>query len=140
VGKPKRDDQFSRRVNANFMDLCTMEFCKLFAERSGKHHWRKVITDQDTFFPGLLEAVGKTEPEFVEYIRQMKFYRDKYVAHLDEETGGNYPHLGPGKNAAAYLFDYVVKKENDDDFFPDKPQSAAEFYAARQAEGQAAYK
>lgn len=101
-GKPvKRKDQFSVTVNGNFLDLCTLEFCKLFAETRGAHHWRKVITDQAGFFDGLFKAVGMNAAEFDEYIASMTFYRDKYVAHLDEELGGKYPHLGAGKKAVS---------------------------------------
>jgi hypothetical protein len=138
--KLKRDDEFSRRVNGNFMDLCTLEFCKLFGEQKGEHHWRKVVTDEAAFLAGLLKAIGMTAAEFDEYIRLMKFYRNKYVAHLDAETGGNYPDLSAGKQATAHLLDYVLNHENDDDFFPDMKQSAADFYAARAAEGEVAYK
>jgi hypothetical protein len=137
--KLKRDGQFFRRVNGNFLDLCCLEFCKLFVDKKGQHYWEKVVTNHDAFMAGLLNAVGVSEAGFQEYIKSMKFYRDKYVAHLDEETGGNYPTLAPGKAAAQYLFDYVVQNENDDDFFPDLAQSATDFYAAREAEGNKAY-
>jgi hypothetical protein len=136
---PKRNDQFWRNANANFMDLCTLEFCKLFAEARGKHHWRKVVTDQAAFFDGLLKTLGVNAAEFDEYIASMKFYRDKYVAHLDEELGGNYPHLGAGKKATAYLYDYLLKHEDEGDFFLDAQGDAAEFYAKREEEGEAAY-
>jgi hypothetical protein len=115
----RRKEQFWRGVNANFMDLCTLEFCKLFAEARGKHHWRKVITDQPKFLAGLLTKLKMPEAEFNEYIVSMKFYRDKYVAHLDDELEGKYPVLGPGKTAAAYLFDYLLEHEDEGGFFPD---------------------
>jgi hypothetical protein len=138
--KLKRDGQFARRVNGNFIDLCCLEFCKLFADKNGQHYWQKVVANHAAFMAGLLKAVGMTEGQFQEYITSMKFYRDKYVAHLDEETGGKYPTLSTGRAAAQYLFDYVVKNENDDDFFPDLDKSAADIYAARETEGGEAYK
>jgi hypothetical protein len=121
------------------MDLCTLEFCKLFGEKNGQHYWRKVITDQESFFSGLLAAIAMTAQEFDAYIKCMKFYRNKYVAHLDEEKGGQYPSLAAGKAATAYLFDYLAENENDDNYFPDVTQSSAEYYATRLAEGEAAY-
>jgi len=117
-----------------------LEFCKLFAEEKGKHHWRKVVTDEGKFLAGLYAAIGITEAEFAEYIRVMKFYRNKYVAHLDEELGGNYPHLRAGRKAAQYLYDYLLKFEDEGDFFPDAAGTAAEFYADREEEGEAVYK
>ncbi len=136
----KRKDQFSVTVNGNFMDLCTLEFCKLFADARSKHHWRKVVTDEASFYVGLLKTVGMTPAAFDNYIESMKFYRDKYVAHLDEELGGIYPQLGPGKKAAAYLFDYLLKHEDEGGFLPDAGGTAAEFYSDREDEGDAAYK
>ena len=136
----KRKDQFSITINSNFMDLCTLEFCKLFSETRGRHHWRKVITDQNGFLDGLLKAVGMSEAEFNDYVASMKFYRDKYVAHLDEELGGRYPHLGPGKKAVSYLFDYLLKYEDEGDFFPDASGTAGMFYGDREDEGKAAYR
>ena len=89
---------------------------------------------------GLLAAVKMTAAEFDEYIETMKFYRDKYVAHLDEELGGKYPHLGAGKKAVSYLFDYLLKYEDEGDFFPDASGTAADFYGDREEEGETVYK
>ena len=137
---PKRGHPFWRTTNSNFLDLCCLEFCKLFAEANGKHHWRKVVTDEAKFRAGLYAAIGMTEAEFAEYIKGMKFYRNKYVAHLDEELGGNYPHLGAGKKASLYLYDYLLKFEDEGDFFPDAAGTATEFYADREEEGEAIYR
>jgi hypothetical protein len=134
-----RKEQFWRGINGNFMDLCVLEFCKLFAEQKGRHHWRKVITDQPKFLAGLLAKLKLSNEEFGDYVRGMKFYRDKYVAHLDDETGGNYPTLGSGKIAAAYLFDYLLENEDEGSFFPDAGSTAAEFYRDRQEEAKAVY-
>jgi hypothetical protein len=135
-----RKEQFWRGVNANFMDLCVLEFCKLFADQKGKHHWRKVITDQPNFHAGLLAKLTMTNAGFNEYIESMKFYRDKYLAHLDDETGGRYPTLGSGKIAAAYLFDYLLENEDEGSFFPDAGGTAADFYQDRKEEAEVAYK
>jgi hypothetical protein len=81
-----------------------------------------------------------SEGEFEDYIASMKIYRDKYVAHLDEELGGKYPHLGPGKKAVSYLFDYLLKYEDEGDFFPDAAGTAAIFYGDREDESEAAYR
>jgi hypothetical protein len=137
---PKRDDQFWRSANANCLDLCVLEFCKLFAEARGKHHWRKVITDEPGFLAGLHAALGMNATEFAKYIASMKFYRDKYVAHLDEELGGNYPRLDAGKKAVSYLYDYLLKHEDEGDFFLDAQGTAAQFYSDRKGEGEAVYK
>ena len=136
---PKREGEFWRGVSGNCFDLCALEFCKLFGEKRGKHHWRKVIEDEAAFLSGLLVALHMSAAEFNDYIESMKFYRDKYVAHLDDQLGGNYPFLEPGKQAVSYLYDYMLEHEDKSDFFPDATQTAAEFYGIRKEEGEEAY-
>lgn len=121
------------------MDLCTLEFCKLFAESKGRHHWTKVISNQAQFSLGPLRALKMTQLEFDQYIASVKFYRDKYVAHLDDEIGGNYPVLTPGKTAIAYLFDYLLKFEDEGGFFPDSGGTAADYYSDREDEATDVY-
>ena len=65
-------DQFWVNANGNFLDICVLEWCKLFVDKRGKHHWRKVITDQASFYDGLLQAVNLTEAEFEAYIEIMR--------------------------------------------------------------------
>ena len=50
----KRKDPFWVTVNGNVLDHCVLEFCNIFADEKGKHHWRKVVTDQGAFEAGLL--------------------------------------------------------------------------------------
>ncbi len=49
-------DQFWVTINGNFMDICVIEWCKLFGDTRGKHYWGKVITEKDKFLTGLLGA------------------------------------------------------------------------------------
>src|SRR6266571_8412423 len=86
-------DQFWVSVNGNFLDICVLEWCKLFGDSRGKHYWRKVISDPTAFFKGLLKKLGMTEAEFTAYINEIKKYRDKFVAHLDSELIMNIPRL-----------------------------------------------
>lgn len=116
-----------------------LEFCKLFAEKRGRHHWRKVVSDQTAFLTGLLPTLGMNETELNEYIQTFRFYRNKYLAHLDEETTGNFPDLGPGKDAVSYLYDYILEHEDEGDFFLDASATAADFYADRKEEAAEIY-
>lgn len=54
----KEPYQFWTNVNGNFMDICVLEWCKLFTDKKrGKHYWGKVITDGASFFDGLLKSL-----------------------------------------------------------------------------------
>jgi hypothetical protein len=36
---------FWRVVIGNFIEICVLEWRKLFADPKGKHHWSKIISD-----------------------------------------------------------------------------------------------
>ena len=84
-GALKIKGQFWVNANGNFLDIAVLEWCKLFADTSGKHFWRKIISDSDGFWEGLLRELGLSEAQFDDYVTQMRTYRDKFVAHLDSE-------------------------------------------------------
>ena len=56
-------DQFWVNVNGNFLDICVLEWCKLFGELNGKHYWRKIISDPINFYRGLIHNLGVAETE-----------------------------------------------------------------------------
>lgn len=77
-------DQFWVNTNGNFLDICVLEWCKLFGDKRGQHYWRKVITDQTAFLAGLLHAVGKTEVEFDAYI-EGDFCKNHLISWLNRK-------------------------------------------------------
>jgi hypothetical protein len=46
--------QFAVAARNNCLDMAFLDWCKLFADKKGKHHWRKVLTDEASFMSGLL--------------------------------------------------------------------------------------
>lgn len=134
---PIRTEQFWVTANGNFLDHCVLEWCKLFGEPRGKHHWRKVVTDHNAFFHGLLNALRLTDAQFKAYIDEMRTYRGKFVAHLDLDEIMQIPRLTRARKSVAYLYDYVLAHEDDGGFFPEAPPNAARFYTqyANEAKG-----
>ncbi|MDD5472120.1 MAG: hypothetical protein PHP05_09430 [Sideroxydans sp.] len=104
-------EPFWVNANGNFLDICVLEWCKLFADARGKHHWRKTITDQTQFFEALLQAATLTEIEFDAYIGEMRTYRDKFIAHLDAEETMYPPNLALARTSASFLYDYLLANE-----------------------------
>ena len=133
------NDQFWVNANGNFLDICVLEWCKLFGEKRGKHYWQKVITDQPSFLAGLLHAVGLTEIEFNAYIKEMLIYRDKFVAHLDTVEIMNIPKLNVAKMSASFLYDYLLTNEEEDNCFHDAPSKAIRFYNQFHLQGKRVY-
>lgn len=122
------NDQFFVNANGNFLDICVLEWCKLFADKRGKHHWRKTITDQDAFFTELLRTLKLTEAEFESYIDAMRTYRDKFVAHLDLEETMYPPKLRTARKSVSFLYGYLLAHEEVDGCFQSAPQKASRFY------------
>lgn len=122
------DDQFFVNANDNFLDICVLEWCKLFGDKRGQHYWRKVITDQDAFFVGLLQSLKLTEAEFGGYIGTMRTYRDKFVAHLDAEEVMRLPKLRTARRSVSFFYEYLLAHEEVDGCFHDVPRKASRFY------------
>lgn len=134
-----RRDQFWVTANGNFLNICVLEWCKLFGESRGKHCWQKAVSNPPSFFRGLLRELGMTETEFDAYADEMRTYRDKFVAHLDSEEVMHVPKLTAAQQSVSYLFDYLRAHEDEGNFFNDAPAKAATFYARFLKEGKSAY-
>ena len=132
--------QFLATANANCLDVCVLEWCKLFAEKSGKQHWSKVITERDRFFDGLLQAVSRTDTEFDAYVKEMRGYRDKFIAHLDDELEMRIPKLRVARKSISYLYTYLLENEEEGTCFHDAPKKASSVYENFVAQGKRAYR
>ena len=84
---------FWRTANGNFIDICALEWCKLFADPKGKHHWSKIVSGPADFKSQRLNHLGIDEARFQKEIEVMKQYRDKFLAHLDSDEVMNIPAL-----------------------------------------------
>ena len=102
---------FWRVTNSNFIDMCVLEWCKLFADKSGKHYWASVVTDATGFDTALLKHLDVSAEEWQEQIEVMRRYRDKFLAHLDSDYLMNIPHLDMAKNAVWFYHSWVVCRE-----------------------------
>lgn len=138
-GQCKRRDQFWLTVNGNFLDHCVLEWCKLFADKQGKHHWRKVVTNPKQFEKELLRRTRLTLAQFDDYTNQMRAYRNKFVAHLDAEPVMLIPKLRIARVSGFTLYDWLVAHEDDGGFFPENPLPARRYYLLHFNLGRAAY-
>lgn len=119
----------------NFLDIAVLEWCKLYGDNRAKHSWKKSVADQETFKSGLIEKLKITEAMFEDFILEMRTYRDKFVAHLDEEDHMNIPNLTPAIRSTQYLYEWLLDREDDIDVFLDAPKSAQTFYLERLEHG-----
>jgi hypothetical protein len=132
--------QFWVAVNGNFIDICVLEWCKLFGDKRGKHYWKKGISDPEAFYNSLLNELGMSEDEFNQYIADMRTYRDKYIAHLDLNEKFDVPRLDITQRSVQYLYNYLLDKEDEGGYFDDGPNDALAFYKNAFEEGRAVYR
>jgi hypothetical protein len=135
----RKESQFWRTVNGNCLDTCILEWCKLFAERDGKHDWRKVVADPTAFLPGMLAHLRMTEADLQAYIDEMRHYRDKFVAHLDEIHVMDIPLLRASRRSVAYLYTDLIIAPDTKQYLPDAWLSAGRYYALFANEGRRVY-
>lgn len=133
------EGQFWTNVNGNFLDICVLEWCKLFGDKHGKHYWRKAISKHDTFFRKLLRTSGVTELELNGHIQEMRTYRNKFVAHLDSDEVMHIPDLTLTLKSVSFLYDYLLANEGQPEFFADATKPASAFYKTYLEEGKKAY-
>lgn len=90
--KLKISDDFWVRANGNFLDAATLNWCILFAEEDkGKHDWKKAFANKDGLSEELYKALKIPEEEFNKELLEIKKYRDKYLAHMDNPSAIFYP-------------------------------------------------
>jgi hypothetical protein len=101
---------FWREAHVNFVDICVLEWCKMFVDRRGEHHWSRVVDERDRFQAELYTALGVAPAEFANLITKVKHYRDKFVAHLDQERTMHLPDLEVPKKCIAFLHERLVRQ------------------------------
>lgn len=128
LGNP--DISFWRVMNGNFLDQVVLEWCKLFADRNGNHYCQNIVADQEEFKRDMLARLGVSEEAYNVYIKEMRSYRDKFVAHLDSDSVMQIPHLSLAKDAVWFYHEHIVLKEASEDFsrLPDTPEKLNRAY------------
>lgn len=131
--------QFWVTTHNNFLDVAVLEWCKVFGDVRAKHYWRKTITNQEAFLSSLLDHIRLTEPLFAEYVIEIRTYRDKFIAHLDEEERMNIPNMALAIKSAQFLYLWMLREEDDCNAFWDAPTDPATFFRGFMTEAHETY-
>jgi len=134
----RRSTDFWKTTNGNCIDLCVLEWCKLFGEPKGEHHWRQVVSDPGSFEAGLYAAIGMDANGFEQYRLKAREYRDKFVAHLDLELTAYLPHLDTAWASVSFYHAHVVK-EAPPEFFVGLPLDIDEYQTRQSTEANGVY-
>ena len=122
------DLDFWVRANGNFLDIAVLEWCKLFAERDGKHHWSKVFKNRQEWSQLFLAHMNLSSKQFHKELSKIKKYRDRYVAHLDDPIPTNYPLTEIMLTSASYLYDALRYDPTTKNYLIGVYDSSAQFY------------
>jgi hypothetical protein len=134
----RTNDQFWVDANGNFLDICVLEWCKLFGEKNGKHRWSRIVADPQ-FQQKLLQRLRITEDEFNAYITKMREYRDWFIAHLDDEREMHPPRMRIARKSVSFLYDHLRQVEDKTNALHDLRQTAQQFYRFWFGQGRQAY-
>lgn len=136
----RRETQFWKTLNANFIDTCLLEWCKMFGDLKAKHHWSKSVTDSNQFTAELYQMLGMDKAAFENYRVKVREYRDKFVAHQDEINQAEIPRLQPIIDSTRYLYNYLVQVEDDLNALQDAPKNARTYYQEHLTLGRKAHR
>jgi len=122
-------EQFWIGANGAFLDVAVLEWCKVFGEWGGKHHWHRVILDRGGFESELFQDLRMSKGQFEDYVKSIRTYRDKFVAHLDHEPVMHIPRMRVARRSAAFLFNFLQNDPRLRTFLvADAPGSAKALY------------
>lgn len=79
------EEGFWLTVQGNFVDVCVLEWSKLFGNTNGKYHWKNVVRDPSAFKSKMFDRHRLDQNKFHELWLKVKNYRDDFVAHLEEQ-------------------------------------------------------
>lgn len=136
-----RENEFWVSVNGNCIDIAVLEWCKLFGDVNDSHYWKKVVTDVSNFQSGLLLAIGPgmNMEGFQYYVKKVKQYRDKFVAHLDQDLIAKVPSLDDCWRATQFYFRYILEREGNTFSFLGLPPDINAYYSAKLLEARREY-
>lgn len=130
---------FWKVVNSNFIDMAVLEWCKLLGDRNGKHSWAKVVAEPMRFEKTMLAHLGMTADQLATYITEMRTYRDKFLAHLDDLPTLNIPFLDTARAAVEFYHREVVEHEASAGDLVGLPTELTEYYRHCFEQAQAIY-
>ncbi len=136
-----KSTEFWKGINGNCIDIAVLEWCKLFGDRKDPHCWRKIASDPTGFEVGLYKALPtpSSAESHQHYIDTMREYRDKFVAHLDDELIANIPGLDDAITSTRYYYNYIFKHESSGMFLTMFPADIGKYYENCFAEARKEY-
>jgi hypothetical protein len=135
----RRAEIFWNRANGNFLDIGLLEWSKLFADPRGTHFYLNVLSNAASVDTAMLNAAGISKLQFEAYCREVRTYRDKFVAHLDPDPVAHLPKLDIAIESTKFLLDHLHAAEDMGGTFDGIPKNATRLYRATLADAKTHY-
>ena len=113
-----------RLIDGDFVDVAVLEWCKLLGEKPyalmkkppkspSRYGWEHVVgttmgENPALFRAALLQHLGMNEDEFEKHRIQVRVFRDKFVAHLDDAEEHVVPNFDVPLKAVLFMFEYAT--------------------------------
>jgi hypothetical protein len=123
-------------IAGNFLDIATLEWCKLLGDENAKHGWQKTVTDKERFKRELLQHMEMTKDEWNNYVKEMRDYRDKFIAHLDNLLEMKIPVMDRAFKSAQFYYNYIAANEISWDELRDLPADLNFYFVQCHGEAQ----
>lgn len=88
-----------------------------------------MVIDRAGFMSGLCHELGMSGKQFNAYANSVAHYRNKFVAHLDDERVMYPPRLRVMRKSVRYLYEHLLKDQDAKTCLTDAPTSAYQFYS-----------
>ena len=95
-------------LTGDLLDICVLEWCKLFGNKNGEYHWKKVTLDSASFLSSLLTPFRLSQTEFDAIYAELKHYRDEFVAHTEESETTPVPALSTPYLLVSFLYERTL--------------------------------
>jgi hypothetical protein len=97
------------------------------------------LSDPATFEQHLLKNLGISKTVLEDYIRGVRTYRDKFVAHLDSDPLAKYPMLDIAIESAKVLLEYLHSEEDKGKYLVGLPSDGNRLYKGTMADARTHY-
>jgi hypothetical protein len=118
---------FWKRANGNFLDIAVLEWCKVFSEKNGEHHWSRIFKHKQEWMREFCQYMNMSQKEFHAELQRVVKYRNKYVAHL-QPIPMKYPSMDFLLKSVSYLYGKIHSDALTKDAVIDYGFTAAELF------------
>jgi hypothetical protein len=107
--KDELNQVYWKLIWTNFFDIAILEWCKIFGSKREKTHWEKLVDDPVSFYQGLLNALEIDKTDWESYQKDLKKYRDTFIAHHQKDLNRTYyPRLDIALESSFYYYSWLV--------------------------------